>query len=99
MSRIVRLAAAVIAVALTATITAIVADTRRAAPQQRSDRYELSLDSTPPNVIGSVRGATVQDQRVRYRLNLGGSTVIAVRPRPSCHYLTWQAATRGTDGR
>jgi hypothetical protein len=54
MSRIIKLAAAAIAIALTATIIAIVADDGRAAPQQRSIRYEVALDSRAPVVTGTV---------------------------------------------
>jgi hypothetical protein len=99
MSRIVRLAAAATVIALTATITAIIANDGRDAPQQRSDRYALSLDPARPVITGSSRGATVQAQGARYRLNLAGNTVTAVGPRPTCHYVTWKAATTATDQR
>lgn len=100
MSRIVKLAAAAIAIALTAAIVGIVAyDRGRAAPRERSIRYDLSLKSTAPVVPGSLRGLAVQVQPSRYRLRLAPNAVVELGPRPSCHYLTWRTIRAGSDGR
>jgi hypothetical protein len=100
MSRIIRLAAAALAIALTATIIAIVADDGGpAAPQQRTVRYAVTLDSRAPVVTGTVRGVTAQARPARYRLNIAPNTVVALDPRPGCHYVTWRATTTGRDAR
>lgn len=72
MSRTIKLAAAAIALALTATIAAIVAyDRGRDASQERTVRYHVSLEPQGPVVAGNVRGVvTVHAQSGHYRLNL-----------------------------
>lgn len=100
MSRIVKLAAAAIALVLTAGVVGGVAyDRGRTDPRERSVRYDLSLGSpVAPAIAASVRGLTVRAQPSRYRLRLAPETVVEVAPRPTCHYLAWRA-TVGDDGR
>jgi hypothetical protein len=99
MSHIVKLAAAAIAIALTAAIVGVAAyDRGRADPRERSVRYDLSLGSPVPVVAGSVGGLALQGQSPRYRLRLAPNTVVDVDARPSCHYLAWRTIS-GTDSR
>ena len=94
MSRIVKLAAAAIAIALTAAIVGAVAyDRGRAAPRESSVRYHVSLKSPAPVVAANVRDLTAQAQSPGYRVRLAPNTVVEVSPRPSCHYVTWRAVT------
>jgi hypothetical protein len=99
MSRIVKLAAAAIAIALTAAIVGIAAyDGGRAAPRQRSVRYDPNLESTAPAFAWSLRGPAVQAQPSRYRLRPAPNAVIELGPRPRCHYLTWRTTRTGSAG-
>ena len=100
MSSTVKLAAAAIAIALTAALVGIVAfDRGRADPREHSFRYALSLQSPAPVASGSVRGLSVQTQRTRYRVRLAPNSVVELGPRPSCHYLTWRTIRTGSDAR
>jgi hypothetical protein len=96
MSRIVKLAAAAIAIALTAAVVGIVAG--HAAPRERSIRSDLSLKAPAPVVAGSVRGLPVQPQLPRYRLRLAPN-VVELGPGPNCPYLTWRTIKTGGDAR
>jgi hypothetical protein len=99
MSNIVKLAAAAIAIALTAAIVGVAAyDLGRADPRERWVRYDLSLSSPVPVVSGSVGSLTLQGQSPRYRLRLAPNTVVDVDPRPSCHYPAWRTIS-GSDSR
>lgn len=72
MSRTSKLVAAAIALALTATIAAIVAyDRGRDTSQKPTVRYHVSLEPQGPVVAGNIRGVvTVHAQSGHYRLNL-----------------------------
>jgi hypothetical protein len=99
MSRILKLAAAAIAIALTAAIVGVAAyDQGRADPRERSVRYNLSLGSSAPIVARSVGGLTLQGQSPRYRLWLAPNAGVDLGPRPGCGYRAWRTIS-GSDSR
>ena len=98
MSPIVKLAAAALALVLTAAVVGGVAYGRGRDDRQRSARYELDLASAASLVAPGVRRLTVQAQSPRYRVRLAPDTVVEVAPGPSCHYVTWRTV-RESEGR